>query len=120
MYYEGFISLFDQGYNKSIYVNTFVPHSKAGKPFYMSTMNHEAWIMLLIKALAKYYGSYDNLRQLKMNDICTTLLGSAPFAINNELKRQYKLRHPISLEILAHDDQSSELFKLYEKVYLAN
>ena len=56
--------LFDEGYSKSIYVSTILPHDQStGLPFYSMSNNGKAtWVLMLVKALAKYFGSYDELR----------------------------------------------------------
>mmetsp|Transcript_9997 Transcript_9997/g.15135 ORF Transcript_9997/g.15135 Transcript_9997/m.15135 type:complete len:104 (-) Transcript_9997:1795-2106(-) len=60
--FEGFVLLFDEGYTKSIYINSHVPFDKLYQRFfYIGTRTQEAWILLLVKAMAKYLGSYDKL-----------------------------------------------------------
>jgi hypothetical protein len=62
LFYEGFVCLFDQGYRKSIFVNAFMPYVGVNdKSFYLRTKSNEAWIQIIVKALAKYFGSYDEL-----------------------------------------------------------
>ena len=60
--YDGMVRLFDEGYAKTLFVNTLIPFDKVDQRFfYMTTKSMEAWILLLTKALAKYFGSYDKL-----------------------------------------------------------
>ena len=58
-YYEGFVRLYDEGYVKSLYLNSLLPFDEGDQSFfYLKTKQNEAWILLLVKALAKYFGSY--------------------------------------------------------------
>jgi len=103
LFYEGFVSIFDKGYHKSTYINTWIPHSNyangACKPFYVGTKNNEAWIFILVKALAKYFGSYHNLSLASLEEICNCIFGCEPFAINEEFCKHNKQRFPVKLDI---------------------
>ena len=64
IFYEGFVKLHDEGYSRSLYVNSYIPFDPEKKKFfYINTKGQESWILLLVKALAKYMGSYDILSQ---------------------------------------------------------
>lgn len=79
LFYEGFVKLHDEGYSKSLYVNAYVPYDNAAKRhFFLTTGGQEAWILLLVKALAKYYGSYEKLSEASFESLCNVLFASQP------------------------------------------
>ena len=84
VFYEGYVRLCDEGYFKTLYVNVFIPHHQDNTPFYLSESKGEAWPFILVKALAKFFGSYDNLRQAGLKALSTALFGCVPFALNQE------------------------------------
>lgn len=60
IYYEGFVRVCDEGYFKTLYVNSLVPHHIANnKAFYIGGKNDQVWVHMLVKTLAKYFGSYE-------------------------------------------------------------
>jgi hypothetical protein len=62
LFYEGFVKIYDEGYPKTLYVNSYIPFDKERRKFFfINTMSQESWVLLLVKALAKYMGSYDML-----------------------------------------------------------
>ena len=64
-YYEGFVRIHDEGYLKTVYVNSYVPFDpESRRHFYINTLYNESWVLLLVKAMAKYCGSYDTLSLL--------------------------------------------------------
>ena len=91
VYYEGYVKLCDEGYYKSLYINSMVPVDKdSGAPFFIGTKENDSWILILVKALAKYYGSYDNLSKTDMNSLCIALFGSKPFNIGKAFNQIYR------------------------------
>lgn len=84
--------IFDEGYSKTLFINTYLPKDKLEKRyFYMNTEGGEAWTLLLTKALAKYYGSYDKLSQASFEDLCKILMGSQPSQLGSRaFKKIYK------------------------------
>ena len=95
LFYEGYVRLCDEGYYKTIYVNTYIPHSKeTEKPFYIQEAHGEVWTLLLVKALAKYFGSYEDLRQTRMNDLSTALFGCVPFKVDEACKQHFDQKYP--------------------------
>ena len=62
--FEGFVRIFDQGYQKSIYINCNIPWNKF-RYFYITS--GASWPLLLVKALAKFSGSYDNVSKLSFS-----------------------------------------------------
>jgi hypothetical protein len=120
LYYEGFIVLFDKGYQKSMYVNSYIPINKmTNKPFFLSTTNKDSWIYLLVKALAKYFGSYHALSQASFEDLCETVFGHLPIEINNEFCKDNIYRYGInktngtSHPKKKQEANESDLYKLY-------
>mgnify|MGYP000241399020 CR=1 FL=1 len=89
MYYEGFVKIFDEGYSKTLYINVMFPH-KDDKLFFMGTKGNEAWVPILVKALAKYCGSYDALRTMSIDRLSTALFGMKPFKIGTSFSKVYK------------------------------
>ena len=85
LYYEGFVKIYDEGYPKTIYVNSYIPYDKENQRyFYINTVGNESWVLLLVKALAKYVGSYDKLSQATLDDLCRILFGSVPIDISDD------------------------------------
>lgn len=97
IYYEGFVKLHDEGYSRSVYVNSFIPYdSEKKKNFYINTKGQESWILLLVKAIAKYLGSYDNLSQATFPQLCNICFGSQPTNIHNpEFDRIYSKKFDV-------------------------
>lgn len=84
IFYEGFVKLHDEGYSRSLYVNSYIPYDNdKRKFFYINTKGEESWILLLVKAMAKYMGSYDNLSQASLQQLSNILFGSQPTNIHN-------------------------------------
>ena len=55
-------------------------------------------MLLLVKALAKYYGSYDSLSRASLAAISTLLFGSVPFDISvPAFTKVYDEKYPIGL-----------------------
>ena len=84
-YYEGFVKLHDEGYSKTIFVNSYIPFDKLSNSyFYLKTNYKESWILLLVKALAKFLGSYDKLSECSFDQLCILLLGSRPAKLSSK------------------------------------
>lgn len=79
LYYEGFVKIFDEGYQKSLYVNSFIPFDNINQRFFfIGTRAEESWIHLLVKAVAKYLGSYDKLNRASLETLSSIFFGSQP------------------------------------------
>jgi len=88
--------LHDEGYSKSIYVNSLIPHDPQTKRFfYLATHEAESWILLLVKALAKYAGSYQTLSTFSFERLSSILLGSQPALLQTQaFSRIYERKFP--------------------------
>lgn len=64
---------------------------------YLNSHANESWVLLLVKALAKYLGSYDALCEpsCTFERLCSVLLGSQPTKLSTkEFRRIYERRFP--------------------------
>ena len=100
-YYEGFVKIHDEGYTKTVYVNSYIPYdAESRRHFYINTLHGESWVLLLVKALAKYCGSYDTLSLLGFDALSSILLGSRSFKLGTEpFYRIYNVKYPICKSI---------------------
>ena len=107
LYYEGFVKLYDEGYPKTLYVNSYIPFDKMRRKFFfINTHGHESWILLLVKALAKVMGSYDKLSELTLEELSRILFGSEPINIdNNAFDKIYAQKKG---ELKAFDERSKQ------------
>ena len=98
-YYEGFVKLYDGGQTKSVYINAFIPRDPERKNFfYINTKQEESWVLLLVKALAKYTGSYDNLSKASISTLSSLLFGSVPFDISDKaFGNVYNTKYPLKI-----------------------
>jgi hypothetical protein len=116
LYYEGFVKIYDEGYPKTVYVNSYIPFDKERKKFFfINTHGHESWIFLLVKALAKQMGSYDKLSEATLEELSRILFGSEPINLDNEaFDKIYSKKGPelAAREGTLHGD-ASERLKLY-------
>ena len=114
LFYEGFVVIYDEGYHKSIYVSTIIPHdTETDEPFYSpSKFVKDSWMLILIKALAKYFGSYEKLRTASLNSLCMVMFGSYPVEICDEFRTKY--------EIAASEQaiEDKDLYKLFQDIKL--
>jgi hypothetical protein len=104
------VRLNDEGYSKSIYVNSFVPKFKGrDRFFYLETHDREAWILLLVKALAKYAGSYHALSTFTFERLCSILFGSQPTQlVSATFAKIYEKKYPeYSRKFLEHNMNSN-------------
>jgi len=116
-YYEGFVKLFDGGHTRSVYINAFIPQNPDSKRFfYINTKQQESWVLLLVKALAKYTGSYDNLSKASLSTLSSLLFGSVPFEMSDKaLGDVYNAKYPLKLVTeqreLRNQQESTEQLK---------
>jgi hypothetical protein len=88
--YGGYVRINDEGYYKTLYINTLMPHDpRTNKPFFLQTVTQESWVLILVKTLAKYFGSYDRLRTTKLKDLATALFGAEPLELGEEVRSAY-------------------------------
>lgn len=118
LFYEGFIKIHDEGYSKTLYINSYAPYDKFHKRyFFLTTQGQEAWILLLVKALAKYYGSYDKLSEASFEALCNVLFGSQPTHTNDPgFKKTYLQTAKATSDDERKNVQNSEVAEL-EEVY---
>lgn len=83
-----------------------VPHI-GEKPFIMGSRGDEAWISLLIKGLAKYCGTYDDLRNMKLDRLSAALFGMQPFEIGRAFTKVHK---PKSFKLSGEPNLSEKLY----------
>ena len=100
-YYEGFVKIYDEGYTRTVYVNSYIPFdAESRRHFYINTLHNESWVLLLVKAMAKYCGSYDTLSRLGFDALSLILFGSRSFKLGTEpFHRIYNAKYPICRSI---------------------
>jgi hypothetical protein len=82
-----------------VYVNAYIPQDAESKRFfYINTRQQESWVLLLVKALAKYCGSYDNLSKASLATISSLLFGSVPFSLSEKaFSDVYNAKYPLQI-----------------------
>ena len=64
----------------------------------MNTKEQESWVLLIVKALAKYLGSFDNLSKASLNTLSSLLFGSLPLEISDKAFGQvYETKYPLKI-----------------------
>ena len=84
------IKLCIKGQWKKIIIDDLFPCYVNGNPYVSHSPSNEIWVLLLEKAVAKYYGSYFNIINIKIADFLLLLTGCPTFFfLKNEFNDFY-------------------------------